>query len=112
MNREYREYRRYSYTDTMEQNNCPSSNNWVKFDDCDQVTELNCKHNLTPLVLTPQVVHKSGQRGDVKKLNYSRYSAFDQLRVEMSGQGDLGWSRYLLGTHQDKEEPGNWKKRG
>ena len=108
----------------MEQN----TKNWVKFDDCAPVTDIKLTPGSATLVLTPEVVRQSGHDTKISTKNnsskscssfpvhasnnYSRYSVFEQLRVELGKSSDMGWSTHLLGKQQGKEEPMNWKKRG
>jgi hypothetical protein len=110
----------------MEQT-CPSSNNWVKFEDSDQVTHpavsSNIKKPLNPgpagVVLTPQLLHKSQlsedgkhfQKKNINTSHHSRYSAFDQLRLGVMASTELGWSSYLL-DKQGKEDARSRKHRG
>ena len=97
----------------MEQHktNCPSSNNWVKFEDSDHVTNLHSPYSSNKgakkaapsasdiLILTPQCVFKPAQdqENNPKNIkNYSRYSVFDHLRFGANRKSELGWSRHLL----------------
>eukprot|EP00091_Calanus_sinicus_P004058 TRINITY_DN14252_c0_g1_i1.p1 TRINITY_DN14252_c0_g1~~TRINITY_DN14252_c0_g1_i1.p1 ORF type:complete len:115 (+),score=29.02 TRINITY_DN14252_c0_g1_i1:83-427(+) len=100
----------------MKQNttNCPSSNNWVKFEDIEQVSESSSSNSASPLPMVENAIQASYSGSKLAVIlqpvkthakepkihsvyTHSRYAAFDSLRVEVSKSNQMGWSSYLLG---------------
>ena len=96
--------------------NCPSSNNWVKFEDSEQVGETSTSNSCSPsprdeneikvsfsgsksaVILQPvKTQAKEHKTYPDYSHTHSRYSAFDPLRFGVSKTSQIGWSSHLLG---------------
>ena len=96
--------------------NCPSTNNWVKFEDSEQVGETSTSNSCSPsprdeneikvsfsgsksvVILQPVKTQAKEQKTyhDYSH-THSRYSAFNSLRFGVSKTSQMGWSSHLLG---------------